>query len=653
MKIPNRSQFAETIFFISILVLSAFAIGTFDEIYARHTEFPNVADPGFSKALVNGTNLLSYRDSSNMSPQVQGPTSPITPLILPTPLLPGTSVTVSITEVDSNLDATGVDKIFANITSTTQPEGLIFQLDENAANSPLFRGQVFFSSGFEPGKLRASPGDVVEVFYEPQHLGVGRLSATLINATDDRDVQLQDYTIDDPDGFNTRVIEACPYDLVVHPVEILIPLTTLDEAADAITVTISYANAIDVGPGETYQVDDLELLYRTGTDFGIGVFVPIDISSALVVNNVTKTITGTLLKGEIFPVLSGQYALGVDIAGCIGGGGGGLVRPGLVVNALAGLGIPSGGVSGPPGPTITLGALALSDSGSETISMPQEIRDIALDHDPHTPLEPITDIYEDFDLPLSINGKGFVLGDYENTLQPQTIESGEPTEFTIVYYTNSELAHSSLNFNLGPTRSISGSNVQILLWADKPPEIVDPYGVITSFTGSINNEGDLKRVATFSTTFDDSILDLPEPFGKDVVIRTWTTGGSSGDTIVYDAIEFAQPEIVVIADEDLPEPEIQTLKSQHVPIWIKNNAAWWSQELIDDSDFIAGIEYLIQQEIITLKDTGALETNDSDEIPIWIKNNAGWRSDNLISEKEFIDGLQWLITNGIVKVVGT
>jgi len=212
-----------------------------------------------------------------------------------------------------------------------------------------------------------------------------------------------------------------------------------------------------------------------------------------------------------------------------------------------------------------------------------------------------------------------------------------------------------LNFNLGPTRSIAGSNVQVLLWADKPPEIIDPYGVIASFTGSINNEDDdLKKTATFSITFDDSIRELDESFGKDVVIRTWTTALNSGDTIFYDAIDFAQPEIVVIADEDLPEPEIQTLKSQHVPIWIKNNANWWSLELIEDSDFVAGLEYLIQNEIVIIPDS-AVTTNEitTQEIPSWIKNTAGWWSEDLITEKEFIDGLQWLITNGIVKVVET
>ena len=36
------------------------------------------------------------------------------------------------------------------------------------------------------------------------------------------------------------------------------------------------------------------------------------------------------------------------------------------------------------------------------------------------------------------------------------------------------------------------------------------------------------------------------------------------------------------------------------------------------------------------------------EVPGWIKNNAGWWADNLIDDRNFVTGLQWLITNGIM-----
>ena len=37
-------------------------------------------------------------------------------------------------------------------------------------------------------------------------------------------------------------------------------------------------------------------------------------------------------------------------------------------------------------------------------------------------------------------------------------------------------------------------------------------------------------------------------------------------------------------------------------------------------------------------------------IPDWIKNNAGWWADGLIDDGSFVSGIQWLISNGIIKI---
>ena len=34
--------------------------------------------------------------------------------------------------------------------------------------------------------------------------------------------------------------------------------------------------------------------------------------------------------------------------------------------------------------------------------------------------------------------------------------------------------------------------------------------------------------------------------------------------------------------------------------WIKNNAGWWSERLLQDSDFVAGIQYLILKGILII-----------------------------------------------------
>lgn len=86
-----------------------------------------------------------------------------------------------------------------------------------------------------------------------------------------------------------------------------------------------------------------------------------------------------------------------------------------------------------------------------------------------------------------------------------------------------------------------------------------------------------------------------------------------------------------------------------IPTWIKNNAKWWHDGSIGDSDFIKGIQYLIQNGIMKIPQTQA-GTSASQQIPSWVKNNAGWWADGQISDEEFVKGVQFLITNGIIVI---
>lgn len=88
-----------------------------------------------------------------------------------------------------------------------------------------------------------------------------------------------------------------------------------------------------------------------------------------------------------------------------------------------------------------------------------------------------------------------------------------------------------------------------------------------------------------------------------------------------------------------------------LPAWIKTNAKWWSENKINDSDFISGIEYMIKTKIILLPDSELhIAVTPSDKIPYWLKNNAEWWADGIISESEFIKSIQYLISAGIIKV---
>ena len=93
-------------------------------------------------------------------------------------------------------------------------------------------------------------------------------------------------------------------------------------------------------------------------------------------------------------------------------------------------------------------------------------------------------------------------------------------------------------------------------------------------------------------------------------------------------------------------PESSTV----IPSWVRNNAEWWSKDLIGEGDFVSGIQYLIVQGVISgpfLSEEGG-ETLEF--IPPWIKNTAGWWSEGLVTDSEFVNAIQFLISQGIISV---
>ena len=87
-----------------------------------------------------------------------------------------------------------------------------------------------------------------------------------------------------------------------------------------------------------------------------------------------------------------------------------------------------------------------------------------------------------------------------------------------------------------------------------------------------------------------------------------------------------------------------------IPAWIKNNAGWWATDQIDDSAFLQGIQYLIQEGIMIIPPTETSEQMSSQEVPAWIKNNAGWWATDQIDDSAFLQGIQYLVQKGIIVV---
>ena len=86
-----------------------------------------------------------------------------------------------------------------------------------------------------------------------------------------------------------------------------------------------------------------------------------------------------------------------------------------------------------------------------------------------------------------------------------------------------------------------------------------------------------------------------------------------------------------------------------IPSWIKNNAKWWSEGQIGDSEFVQGIQYLVKHGIVQIPQTSS-DSSLSLQIPSWVKTNAGRWASGQISDNEFVKGLEYLVSNGIIRV---
>ena len=88
--------------------------------------------------------------------------------------------------------------------------------------------------------------------------------------------------------------------------------------------------------------------------------------------------------------------------------------------------------------------------------------------------------------------------------------------------------------------------------------------------------------------------------------------------------------------------------SQEIPSWVKLNAGSWSKGQIDESKFILGIKFMINERLLTSQHT---QPNlESENIPHWFRYNAGWFADGLISDSEYVSGIQYLISKGILVI---
>ena len=207
-----------------------------------------------------------------------------------------------------------------------------------------------------------------------------------------------------------------------------------------------------------------------------------------------------------------------------------------------------------------------------------------------------------------------------------------------------------MDMNLKPYPNFA-DNFKIKVWSDSFPDGIEIKVLETGvYTGLFKG-----RVY---------VTDSGESFG----IRLFVV---PGDTIYALYVDETLPEsysndsenlmaaaIIKIPGEDMTEflnaldPMLRSQKTSEkkVPDWIKNNARWWADGTISDTEFVSGIQFLVKEEILIVPQT-SVSTEGQDNIPNWIKNNARWWAEGTISEDDFLNGIQYLIKVGIVSVI--
>lgn len=528
----------------------------------------------------------------------------------------GNAAQLKVTDQSSNLDPAAVDKITVNVKSKANPAGVNVVLTETGADTGIFgdtSSKIYFGIN-STGIVPSSGNMTVSV---PYH--VGTHSPTAI---DTLTVNVKSTSF--PGGASFILYETGPNtEVFSRPIKFVSTASNLNTgllqvaSGDVITITNN-----DNGASSNYISN-----YIAGA--------PLDNQGIIQVNSPNDDLVTATYNGV-------SASVGVVNQSGEGGGGGGPVRAGLVLNVVASLSVVGGSAS--VSPSLTLSSLAAVEG-----VLPDNIRQQIITQDPNKPLEPQHDT---FDYPLSIDGGGYLLGRYSNTIDTVTEKTNTPVALNLnIPATN--LQHLALYTDLhGVENDLTKSDTYIIYDKGSPLQIVDPHHYFDHVTFDLVTDG-IKNKISYGITFAN-------PMDKaNIVLRTWNDRHSSSDVVLLNAWQVVDTNALTSKSESSPleeqklpsqtSPLIQSPPESKVPSWVKNNVKLWNAGSIGDTEFETGIQYLISEKIIHI-DKQTVEPIVSDTIPKWVKNTAGFWANGDVSEDEFLHSIEYLVKLGLIKV---
>jgi len=300
---------------------------------------------------------------------------------------------------------------------------------------------------------------------------------------------------------------------------------------------------------------------------------------------------------------------------------------------------------------------------------------------------------------FSIDDQSFDVSQFSQSIPTQIYPVGKPIDVSVLIYENSGAFYLTyVQLMLGEKdvliegQLIPEHNVQIIwektLDGEESFSVIDKNNFVTNVDVHSFVDGDpvSEKITRLTFTFTPTKTFDTNP----VIVNMWDYNRNSWSNYFNNALE--------ISDKNLDPPSEITFSKDselQIPSWIKSNAGFWADDLIDDSTFVTGIQYCIDHNIIhipdlpkyipentlpfvdiskgsqhyldryynepsykewfdtnfpdyTIEEAIGLTPNSVTQIPDWIKTNAGWWAKDNIDNDTFISGIKFLVENRII-----
>ena len=252
--------------------------------------------------------------------------------------------------------------------------------------------------------------------------------------------------------------------------------------------------------------------------------------------------------------------------------------------------------------------------------------------------------------PLSIHNMNYSYADFSQK-KTTTLIVGEPIQIKVLASDDgggSDIKRISLYMNLhGEKKNTFDSNTVISYVNYQEPTIINSEGIIEIFRVNSSPDG-LKLLVTFDIIF------AKEMRVSDIIIQVVDEVNNSAQLQAVQAIEVIKEKIVEeSSQEEVEIVEPNEIIPDKVPNWIKQRTKAWVTDSATDVGFAQGLTGMINENILQIPDNRITAKNASEivfEIPQWVKNNAKWWTEDLISETEFVNAIQFLLDNDHIKI---